>query len=77
MIFTTSNLSEAIDLAFVDRADIKQYIGNPSEAARETILLSSVSELIKRGVLGSDPSLLLPESSESRTSLNAAAKYVD
>ena len=27
LILTTSNSSEAIDLAFVDRADIKQYIG--------------------------------------------------
>ncbi|GAU87458.1 hypothetical protein RvY_00294 [Ramazzottius varieornatus] len=74
LILTTSNLSQAIDLAFVDRADIKQYIGNPSQAAREAILLSSISELIKRGVLGSDPSLLLPESSDSRSLLTAAAK---
>ncbi|CAM9370228.1 unnamed protein product [Laminaria digitata] len=29
LILTTSNVSEAIDLAFVDRADIKQYIGLP------------------------------------------------
>ena len=27
-------LNQAIDLAFVDRADIKQYIGLPSLAAR-------------------------------------------
>lgn len=27
MILTTSNITEAIDLAFVDRADIKAYIG--------------------------------------------------
>ena len=34
MVLTTSNLCEAIDLAFVDRADIKCYIGNPSLQAR-------------------------------------------
>jgi len=27
MVLTTSNLTDAIDVAFVDRADIKQYIG--------------------------------------------------
>jgi SpoVK/Ycf46/Vps4 family AAA+-type ATPase len=27
MVLTTSNITEAIDLAFVDRADIKAYIG--------------------------------------------------
>ncbi len=30
MVLTTSNITEAIDLAFVDRADIKAYIGPPS-----------------------------------------------
>ena len=30
MILTTSNITDAIDLAFVDRADIKAYIGPPS-----------------------------------------------
>lgn len=29
LILCTSNLSDAIDDAFVDRADVKQYIGNP------------------------------------------------
>lgn len=33
-VLTTSNITEAIDLAFVDRADIKAYIGNPSLQAR-------------------------------------------
>jgi SpoVK/Ycf46/Vps4 family AAA+-type ATPase len=34
LIFTTSNITEAIDLAFIDRADIKQYIGVPNLFAR-------------------------------------------
>ena len=29
LVLTTSNITEAIDLAFVDRADIKAYIGPP------------------------------------------------
>ena len=33
-VLTTTNITEAIDLAFVDRADIKAYIGNPGLQAR-------------------------------------------
>jgi SpoVK/Ycf46/Vps4 family AAA+-type ATPase len=29
MLLTTSNITEAIDAAFVDRADIKAYLGPP------------------------------------------------
>ena len=29
MVLTTSNLTTAIDIAFVDRADIKAYLGPP------------------------------------------------
>ena len=34
MVLTTSNITEAIDLAFVDRADIKAYVGPPTLQAR-------------------------------------------
>ena len=34
LVLTTSNLTGAIDAAFVDRADIKQYIGPPRASAR-------------------------------------------
>jgi hypothetical protein len=34
MVLTTSNITQAIDLAFVDRADIKAYVGNPGLQAR-------------------------------------------
>ena len=53
LILTTSNISEAIDLAFVDRADIKQYIGLPSEDARYTILASCFRELVRAGIVRS------------------------
>ena len=33
-VLTTSNITEAIDVAFVDRADIKAFIGNPGLQAR-------------------------------------------
>jgi hypothetical protein len=47
MILTTSNITGAIDLAFVDRADIKQYIGNPSPAAIFKIYQSCLNELMR------------------------------
>ena len=34
LVLTTSNITEAIDLAFVDRADIKAYIGPPGLKVR-------------------------------------------
>ncbi|XP_044275029.1 pachytene checkpoint protein 2 homolog [Varanus komodoensis] len=47
VILTTSNITEKIDVAFVDRADIKQYIGPPSVAAVFKIYLSCLEELMK------------------------------
>lgn len=45
LILTTSNITGAIDLAFVDRADIKQYIGPPSVEAIYGIFSSCLFEL--------------------------------
>ena len=45
LVVTTSNLTGAIDAAFVDRADIKQYVGPPGVAARYQILSSCLLEL--------------------------------
>ncbi|KAJ8415829.1 hypothetical protein AAFF_G00403860 [Aldrovandia affinis] len=47
VILTTSNVTKKIDLAFVDRADIKQYIGPPSTRAIYNIYLSCLEELMK------------------------------
>ncbi|VCX36979.1 unnamed protein product, partial [Gulo gulo] len=47
VILTTSNITERIDVAFVDRADIRQYIGPPSAAAIFKIYLSCLEELMK------------------------------
>lgn len=47
LVLTTSNLSESIDLAFVDRADLKQYVGFPSPIAIFHIFKSAIDELIK------------------------------
>jgi len=58
LILTTSNITGAIDLAFVDRADIKQYIGLPSAAARYVILTSCVYELMRVGIISPKQTLL-------------------
>ncbi len=51
LILTTSNISECIDLAFIDRADFKQYIGNPNEKAIYYILSSCINELINKNII--------------------------
>lgn len=51
IILTTSNVTGAIDLAFVDRADIKQYIGLPSVNAIFSIYHSCLCELMKVGII--------------------------
>ena len=47
LILTTSNVTGKIDLAFVDRADIKFYVGNPSPLAIYSIMKSCIDELIR------------------------------
>jgi len=51
VILTTSNITGAIDLAFVDRADIKQYIGYPSAAAIYQIYSSCLHELMRCSII--------------------------
>ncbi|KAK0415700.1 hypothetical protein QR680_012069 [Steinernema hermaphroditum] len=51
LIFTTSNLTEVMDDAFVDRADIVRYLGRPSVQAVSAILTSCIDELERVGML--------------------------
>ena len=51
LILTTSNVTGTIDLAFVDRADLKKYIGLPSVDAIKLMLRGSIEELIDKHVL--------------------------
>ncbi|OEL27236.1 Pachytene checkpoint protein 2-like protein [Dichanthelium oligosanthes] len=51
IILTTSNITTAIDIAFVDRADIKAYVGPPTLPARYEILRSCIQELLRVGIL--------------------------
>ncbi|KAJ9475477.1 Pachytene checkpoint protein 2 [Pseudozyma hubeiensis] len=52
LIMTTSNMTESIDNAFVDRADIKQYVGLPPAEAVYWILESCLKELMRVGLVG-------------------------
>ena len=52
LILTTSNVTGKIDLAFVDRADIKMYIGNPSPVAIYSIFKSCLDELVRSKIIG-------------------------
>ncbi|CAG8514234.1 7021_t:CDS:10 [Ambispora leptoticha] len=58
LILATSNITEAIDVAFIDRADIKQFIGLPSQKAIYTILSSCIQELIRVGIISTEETLL-------------------
>lgn len=51
LIMTTSNMSESIDNAFIDRADIKQYVGLPPAQAIYWILESCMRELMRVGLV--------------------------
>ncbi|XP_075681337.1 pachytene checkpoint 2 protein [Dermatophagoides pteronyssinus] len=55
IILATSNVSKSMDNAFVDRADIIQYIGLPSTNMVYEILRSSMRELIDSQVIRFDP----------------------
>ena len=47
----TTTTSSALDGAFLDRADVKLYVGNPTAPAAYDILRSCVAELLRAGVL--------------------------
>lgn len=51
LVMTTSNITGTIDLAFVDRADMKEYVGLPSAAACYSMLRGSIHELRDKGLV--------------------------
>ncbi len=51
LVLTTSNLSDAIDDAFIDRADLCRFVGHPGPEARYTVLASCVTELMRTGLV--------------------------
>ena len=71
LVMTTSNITDAIDLAFVDRADIKQYIGPPGPRVRYDILKTCVDELMRVGIVA--PSIELQPSLSAERAHEAAS----
>ncbi|GAB7332891.1 hypothetical protein MBLNU13_g04606t2 [Cladosporium sp. NU13] len=51
LVCCTSNLIEAIDPAFLDRVDIKQYVPSPSSEAVYNIFRSCLNELVRTKLL--------------------------
>lgn len=51
LIMCTSNITTAIDNAFLDRADMKIYLGPPDKAARYEIMRGMLQELCRGGLL--------------------------
>lgn len=58
LVMATSNLAGSIDSAFIDRADIKQYVGLPSPEAIYWILSSCLRELGNCGLASGTSRLL-------------------
>jgi hypothetical protein len=71
LVMTTSNITDAIDLAFVDRADIKQYIGPPGPRVRYDILKTCVDELMRVGIV--TPFVQLQSSQDALSAYEAAS----
>ena len=63
LILTTSNLTGKIDLAFVSRADIKLYIGNPSPVAIYSIYKSCIDELVSKNIISNGDNVQLESAS--------------
>lgn len=51
LVLTTSNLTSTIDLAFIDRADLKQYVGEPNHEAINEIYDGAINELLRTGII--------------------------
>lgn len=51
LILCTSNMLSSIDEAFLDRVDVKMFIGAPNVAARYQILKSCLVELMQKNII--------------------------
>lgn len=70
LILTTSNLNEAVDLAFIDRADIKQYISHITAPNIYKIYKSCLEELMRVGFIQEEVILPLEKSQISNATSN-------
>ncbi|KYQ90892.1 AAA ATPase domain-containing protein [Tieghemostelium lacteum] len=68
LIISTSNLPQAVDDAFIDRADWKQYIGPPSIKARDYIFSSIINELQQKQFIQPSTTNILMETDDQSNS---------
>lgn len=54
LILSTTNMTNKVDDAFYDRADLKLFVGNPIKEARQEILRSCLMELQRVGLIQND-----------------------
>lgn len=75
LVVATSNLLDALDPAFIDRADGVFYIGNPSLNGISHILSSSIQEFLNMGIVvcSNDPDTIL-ESQDYRNVMKIIAE---
>lgn len=57
LVLATSNVTGAIDVAFVDRADLVRRVGPPSARAAYAVLRGALAELMRSGVVAPTESL--------------------
>lgn len=69
LILTTSNITGAIDIAFLDRADLKLYVGPPSLTGRYNVLAGCIEELARVGLVNMDGQNLYPYKALAREHL--------
>ncbi|KAI6172038.1 putative pachytene checkpoint protein 2 [Aphelenchoides besseyi] len=50
-VMTTSNITGALDSAFLDRTDLARYVGNPTAAATIKILQRAIVEFSRLGII--------------------------
>ncbi|SCU94882.1 LANO_0E08526g1_1 [Lachancea nothofagi CBS 11611] len=74
LILATSNLVSSLDEAFLDRADGVFYAGNPSENGTSMILSSTISELIKTGVISCKEGISILEDTDVQESVRHIAR---
>ena len=51
LVLATSNITESIDVAFIDRADLKLHLPPPTPTVQARIVAASVMELLRAGVV--------------------------
>ena len=67
LVLTTTNLTDSVDAAFVDRVDLKVHIGMPILKARYQILHSCLLELVRVGILQHDGPKILSFQEQQET----------